>query len=219
MTLDLPLKNIVRRGAASIDGGQSIFFLHGFGSNMQDLDGLSTHFDDSWTSISLQASIPVQFNGWAWAELDYSNLGVLPKPNQMIKHYESIIESIDKTIILLNLDPKKINLLGFSQGAALAMYCGLIRPEKFRSIVAICGFLPMNQINDKIDSTLVKNLNLLMANGTLDSVVPLTLAKSSRDDIVSLGIRINYIEYEMEHTISYDCLKEVLSWLSKKNEN
>ena len=53
---------------------------------MQDLFGLSPFFDKSWTCISLQASIPVQYNGWAWAELDFENIGNLPKPEQMINH-------------------------------------------------------------------------------------------------------------------------------------
>ena len=96
---------------------------------MQDLDGLSHQFDESWTSISLQASIPVQFNGWAWADLDYNNLGILPKPEQMINHRKAVIESIDICISKLNIDATRIHLLGFSQGAALAMYCGLIFPK------------------------------------------------------------------------------------------
>ena len=37
-SLDLPLENIVRKGESK---APSIFFLHGFGSNMQDLYGLT----------------------------------------------------------------------------------------------------------------------------------------------------------------------------------
>ena len=218
MNLDLPLKNIVRIKDTTAENNAAIFFLHGYGSNMQDLDGLSHQFDESWTSISLQASIPVQFNGWAWADLDYNNLGILPKPEQMRNHRKAVIESIDICISKLNIDATRIHLLGFSQGAALAMYCSLISPKKFCSVVSVCGFLPMDQIKEKIETDLVRHLNVLMVNGRQDSIVPLSLAKSTRDGIKSLGMKPDYKEYDMEHSISYDCLSDILTWLNAKNE-
>ena len=218
MNLDLPLKNIIRTKDTIAENDPAIFFLHGYGSNMQDLDGLSHQFDESWTCISLQASIPVQFNGWAWADLDYNNLGILPKPEQMRNHRKAVIESIDICISKLNINPAKIHLLGFSQGAALAMYCGLIFPKRFSSIVSVCGFLPLDQIKEKIEANLVRHLNVLMVNGRQDSIVPLSLAKSTKDGIKLLGMKPDYKEYDMEHSISYDCLRDILIWLNAKNE-
>ena len=217
MNLDLPLKNIVRIKDTIAENDPAIFFLHGYGSNMQDLDGLSHQFDESWTCISLQASIPVQFNGWAWADLDYNNLSILPKPEQMVNHRKAVIESIDICISKLNINPAKIHLLGFSQGAALAMYCGLMFPKRFSSIVSVCGFLPLDQIKEKIDNNLVKHMSLLMINGRQDSIIPLSLAHSSRDSIRSLGMKPDYKEYDMEHSISYDCLRDILVWLGAKS--
>ena len=90
--LDLPLNNLVRKSESKDSPSKAIFFLHGFGSNMQDLFGLSPVFDKDWTCISLQASIPVQYNGWAWAELDFENIGKLPKPEQMENHQIQVID-------------------------------------------------------------------------------------------------------------------------------
>ena len=78
ITIELPLDNLIRKLENQNSPSKSIFFLHGFGSNMQDIFGLSPVFDKDWTCISLQASIPVQYNGWAWAELDFENIGKLP---------------------------------------------------------------------------------------------------------------------------------------------
>ena len=62
--LDLPLKNLVHKAGNPNNNTPSIFFLHGFGSNMQDLLGLTPFFGSNWNCISLQASIPIQYNGW-----------------------------------------------------------------------------------------------------------------------------------------------------------
>tara|TARA_B100000214_G_scaffold67324_1_gene44769 strand:+ start:2965 stop:3624 length:660 start_codon:yes stop_codon:yes gene_type:complete len=216
-TINLPLKNIVKE-AKDTSRGLSIFFLHGFGSNMNDLYGLSPFFGDNWTCISLQAEIPVQYDGWAWAELNPNNLGILPKPEQIERHYEKIIQSIEQSTEILQLDNNNINLLGFSQGASLSIYCGIKNPGKFKSIVALCGFLPMEQIDSEIIVDQIKDLDLFMGNGKQDLIVPIKLAKLSRNHIKSLGANLFYKEYNSEHTISNDCLNDVLRWLEERNK-
>ena len=215
--LDLPLKNIIRKSQNIDMPSQSIFFLHGFGSNMQDLYGLSPFFDGNWNCISLQASISVQFEGWAWAELDFENIRKLPKPEQMMIHEQKLVETIDTCIEKLNLDPERINLLGFSQGAALSIYSGLKNPDKFNSIVALSGFFPIKERLEDIKVDAVKRVEFFIGHGKLDPVVPLHLAQDTKKELLNLGAKCNYNEYDAEHTIHNDCLNDVLEWLRERN--
>ena len=80
--LGLPLKNLVHLAESDYKEKPSIFLLHGFGSNMKDLFGLTPFFGEGWNCISLQASIQIQYDGWGWAELDPMNIRRLPKPEQ-----------------------------------------------------------------------------------------------------------------------------------------
>ena len=214
--LDLPLNNLVRKSENIDLPSKSIFFLHGFGSNMQDLFGLSPVFDKDWTCISLQASIPVQYNGWAWAELDFENLGKLPKPEQMRSHQEKVMDSINKCIGDLDLDPKRVNILGFSQGASLSIYSGLINPDRFNSVVALSGFFPVERLDD-INNKGIEKLDLFIGHGKLDPVVPFHLGKNTRDGLIKLGMEPSFHEYDSEHTIPNECLKDVMEWLKERN--
>tara|TARA_Y100000591_G_scaffold224954_1_gene196095 strand:- start:2492 stop:3157 length:666 start_codon:yes stop_codon:yes gene_type:complete len=214
--LDLPLNNIIKKPEDESDDSPSIFFLHGFGSNMQDLFGLVQIFGKDWNCISLQATIQVQYNGWAWADLDFTNIGKLPKPEQMINHQKKVIGSIKKSIDLLNLNPNKINLLGFSQGASLSIYCGLKDFELFNSVVALCGFFPSDQIKGEMNNN-AKKLDIFLANGTLDEMVPISLGHATRDGLLSLGVQPDYKEYKCGHTISNDCMRDFLAWLKERN--
>ena len=185
---------------------------------MQDLFGLCPFFDKSWTCISLQASIPVQYNGWAWAELDFENIGNLPKPEQMRNHQKSVIESIKKSIQKLDLDPKRINILGFSQGASLSLYSGLLNTSVFRTVVALSGFLPVKERIDDFDPKKVINLDVFMGHGKLDAVVPIQLGQNTLAGLKELGLKPTYVEYNSEHTISNECLQDVLKWVGNKNK-
>jgi len=214
--LDLPLSNLVRKSENTDSPSKAIFFLHGFGSNMQDLFGLSPVFDKDWTCISLQASIPVQYNGWAWAELDFENIGKLPKPEQMKNHQIQVIDSINKCIKDLHLNAKRVNLLGFSQGASLAIYSGLLNPTRFNSVVALSGFFPVERI-DYINNKELGKLDLFMGHGKLDPVVPINLGQQTRDELIKLGIKPFFHEYNSEHTIPNECLKDIMQWLTERN--
>ena len=217
--LDLPLKNLVHKAEISNKNTPSIFFLHGFGSNMQDLFGLTPFFGSNWNCISLQASIPIQHNGWGWAELDPLNIRKLPNPDQIKMHYQKVIESIDETVDVLNLDRSSVNLLGFSQGASLSIYCGLNSPERFNTITALCGYVPEDNIRLQIDTAIERNIDIFMGNGTSDQLISIAIAHASRDYLNSLdGVNTDYKEYESEHTISNDCLNDVVDWLGKKND-
>ena len=214
--LELPLDNLIRKSENNTPS-QSIFFLHGFGSNMQDLFGLSSLFNQNWTCVSLQASIPVQYNGWAWAELDFQNIGKLPKPEQMKIHQEKVFVSIEQCIKKLDLDPKRINLLGFSQGASLSIYSGLKNPNTFNSVVALSGFFPVKEISREVDREAVRGLELFMGHGRLDPVVPIGLGHDTKNGLIDIGVNLNYKEYDSEHTISNECLNDILKWLEERN--
>ena len=215
--LDLPLKNLVYKSKNNHKENPTIFLLHGFGSNMQDLFGLTPFFGENWNCISLQASIKIQYDGWGWAELDPMNIRKLPKPEQITSHHGMISKSIEQTVGELELDKEKINLLGFSQGASLSIYCGLKSPETFKTVVALCGYVPEDNIRQKIDKVEKRDIEIFMGNGTLDQIVTLPIAQASRDYLNSIGISLLYNEYESGHTIPNDCLNDIIDWLNQKN--
>lgn len=220
ITLKLPLQNLIRKSDDSVNKSPSIFFLHGFGSNMQDLYGLSSLFPIEWTCISLQASIPVQeTDGWAWADLNFENLSKLPNPDQMKRHQEMVIASIRMSIEELDLDIERVNLLGFSQGASLSIYSGLMNSEVFNTLTALCGFFPVEEALDEVKGKNISSMKLFMGNGIQDPVVSMELADKSFKNLSELGINPVFKKYNSEHTISNECMQDVLSFLKTNNSN
>ena len=142
-SVSLPLRNQIQLPRIQKLKSPAVFFLHGFGSNMHDLFSLRNYFPSDWTCISLEATVPTGFDGWAWAELDYNNMLELPKPEQIYKHRTKIIQSIKISVKKLKLDSSQIYLVGFSQGASMSLFCGLTRPEMFHGIVSLCGYIEM----------------------------------------------------------------------------
>lgn len=211
--IKIPLSYKIRIPEKKVKDTPSIFFLHGYGSNMDDLFSLSQFFSDKWACISLQAPLPIGFGGWAWAEIDYSNLKELPKPEQRYSSRESIITSISTCVTELKLDPSKVHLIGFSQGAAFTLFCGLTKPNMFHGLAALCGFLDYKKVEKEVNPSDVKDLNVFVSNGTVDEVIPIHLGRMTEKGLRKLGVDPTYNEYNTGHTISNDCMNDLLSWV------
>ncbi len=197
----------------------TLFLLHGIGSNMDDLFSLNHFFDDEWRIISFQAPIPLGFGGWAWAELDFNNLRKYPKPEQRISSRDAIIKSIRTLKKELNIKSENAYLLGFSQGAAFTLYSGLTRPKEINGLIAICGFYKAEEDIKEIDTEKIKNLEILVSNGTADEVIPIQLGRMTNLGLRKVGLSHTYNEYDTGHTISNDCLNDILYWLQEKHQS
>ena len=179
---------------------------------MDDLFTLGNYFPSNWTCISLEATVSTGFGGWAWAELDFNNMLELPKPEQIYKHRTKIIQSIKISIQKLKLDSSQIYLVGFSQGASMSLFCGLTRPEIFHGIASLCGYIELNNFSKEINKDKVSEMNLFIGNGTEDNVVPISLGRITKTNLERVGVQPIYQEYPAGHSISNDCLQDMLKW-------
>ena len=211
--LDLPLENLFRPAKKGGGNSPSIFFLHGFGSNMQDLFGLSPYFPENWNCISLQGTLPVYQNGWAWAELNFNDILKIYRPDQYLYHYEKILQSINLSVEQLKLDSSQIYLLGFSQGAGLSIYTGLKNPTLFKGIIALSGCISVNDFESELNLENIKSLKIFMGNGIQDEMIPIAFAQKTKDQLIELDVKVDYNEYNATHTIANDCLNDFMSWI------
>tara|TARA_Y100000590_G_scaffold456022_1_gene605735 strand:+ start:4200 stop:4913 length:714 start_codon:yes stop_codon:yes gene_type:complete len=214
-TIDLPLSNLVKKPDELDIKSPAIFFLHGYGSNMYDLFQLSHFFPDKWAYISLQAPIPVTYNGWSWFDLNPINIFELLDPQQIIDSQKKIELSIDICLEKLKIDADNIFLLGFSQGASLTFYTGLKSPKKYKGIVSLCGWFSDKYFLDQFDHKNLDKLKIFIGNGIQDQRINIDMARDSVKNLSSLGTKPHYKEYNCDHTIPNECLVDILEWIKK----
>ena len=211
--ITIPLSYKIRVPEKITKNTASIFFLHGYGSNMNDLFSLNQFFPEDWTIVSLQAPFGTGFGGWAWAELDFNNLRELPKPEQRLSSRNKIISSISTIINELHLDQSKVHLIGFSQGASFTLFCGVTYPKMFHGLGALCGYFDYKKVKDDVSPKYIKNLNIFVGSGVVDEVIPIHLGRMTERGLRKLGADPIYNEYNCGHTISNECLDDLLNWI------
>ena len=211
--IEVPLKYKIRNSILDKDA-PAIFLLHGYGTNMNDLFPLSQFFPENWVVISLQAPFYNGFGGYAWAELDLSNLRELPNPEQKPISIEKIHNSISTLSSKFNLDKNQIYILGFSQGSDLALSTGFKFPNFYKGIISLCGYFDIKKVEYELDHAALKNLNIFLSSAVYDDKVPVHLGRMTNLSLKKMGLTPTYFEYNTGHTISNECLTNVLDWLN-----
>jgi phospholipase/carboxylesterase len=120
---------------------------------------------------------------------------------------EFLNKAFESTFSRVAIDPKRIGLGGFSDGASYALSLGLRNGDLFNGLIGFSpGFVSPGAFRGKP--------RIFISHGRQDSVLPIDMA--SREIVPALkkrGYDVNYIEFEGEHTIKRDIASQAAAWL------
>lgn len=194
-----------------------MLLLHGYGSNERDLFSFAEELPDQFLIVSVQAPLSLGFDAYAWYTIHFTNaldkFSDVPEAKESLKKIELFLDEI---ILKFNVDPKKIFLLGFSQGAILSTAFALNNPSKVQYILALSGYLNTELIKEDIDLNKIKELDFFVSHGTVDQVIPVDWARKTPVILNSLKIPNTYKEYPVGHGVAPQNFFDLKSWLEKR---
>lgn len=142
--------------------------LHGVGSNEHDLASLAPHLPRSWTVASPRAPLP-HGPGFSWYPLAQPGS---PDP----EHVDTAVEALLAWVDGVAVDHGPVALLGFSQGASMALQTLRHRPDGFAFAVALSGFVAPAAGADGTDprdrALATVRPRVFLGHGDRDPVIP-----------------------------------------------
>ena len=66
------------------------------------------------------------------------------------------------------------------------------------------------------ESDATANFPVLVQHGTQDPMIPIDRAHETRQRLQQLGVDLSYREYEMQHAISPESLRDLVGWMDEK---
>ena len=202
----------------------SVIWLHGLGADCWDFVSIVKELylpdDLPLRFIFPQApSRPITINGGhvmpGWYDISMAELE--RKPDEAgVRESQGFIDALIAREISRGVAANKIILAGFSQGGAIALQAGLRQTQALAGILALSTYLTLGDSLAKEKTTANANIPILMAHGTQDPVVPLALARSSRDAMDALGFKVEWREYPMQHSLCAQEVEEISGWLQAR---
>ncbi|HIK08358.1 MAG TPA: alpha/beta hydrolase [Trichormus sp. M33_DOE_039] len=170
--------------------------LHGWGANAEDVASLLPYFklpDYQFVLPNAPFPFPHSHFGRAWYDLRVENMyHGLGESRQILTDFLLSLEA--STGVPLS----RTILSGFSQGGAMTLDVGSKLP--LGGLVVMSGYLHPDAIS-------TNNLPpILIMHGTRDEVVPLQAAVRSRETLASLGVGVEYHEFDTGHEINLQML-------------
>ena len=202
----------------------TVVWLHGLGADGNDfvpiVPELGLPKDHGIKFIFPHATVrPVTINNGypmrAWYDITgLSRTG--PQDTPGIRDSAKRIAAILDAEVAAGIPSTKLVLAGFSQGCAMALHTGLRFHAPLAGIVGLSGYLP-------VESTLAPEAHaenlatpILLAHGTMDPVVPYAMGSGSRDVLLKLGYKVQWLEYPMQHQVVMEEIEQIGAFLRNR---
>lgn len=185
-----------------------IVTLHGWGASSDDVASLSAFFNlPDYQFIFPNAPFPFPGSslGRAWYDLRMENMyqGLAESRQLLIDWLQSLHSSTGVPL-------SRTILSGFSQGGAMTLDVGLSLP--LAGLISMSGYLHPGA-GTSVNSSKASFPPVLITHGRQDTVVPLQAALKAKATLESLGVALEYHEFDAGHEIRPEMLDVVRNFV------
>ena len=199
---------VVPRRRGNEAENKAIILLHGYGSHMGDLAGLSQTIGDNkcmffCPNAPIEMDIGYGQKGYSWYTLEQS--GGTARVDEAIVYLDA---TLDEITARFGINRSDLVIGGFSQGGMLAIHAGLASGRSFKGVIAMSAKLVSES------SIMSTQTPVFISHGSNDQVVSVNEGRRARDVLENAGHIVTYREYPMAHEINSVCLKDLNTWLN-----
>lgn len=191
---------------------RTLVLLHGYGADERDLLPLAHELDPRLRVVSLQGPIALGGPQRAWYSLQNDARGISFDPEEAREAAKLAVAAVEE----LARTSSRPFLLGFSQGAAMALSVALCRPQLVAGVIALSSVPPVVEPQDLAGPDLLRGLPVFAAHGQQDQLVPIQMGRAVRAELVRLGVDVAWREYEMGHMVAPEELADARAWLAAR---
>lgn len=193
--------------------GPVVMLLHGVGSNEANMAPLAAGMDERLRVISVRAPLVMGPSAFGWFPVQFTSMGPMLDPVGAEQARQQVVEFVRAYREQSGID--KVYLVGFSQGAILAVVTALSEPELIAGAAGLSGRLPTEF--DEVIATpeRIQATRFWIGHGVADEKLPVQLARALSKRLGRLGARYEYNEFPAPHTVTPEMLRGVEAWLKQ----
>jgi phospholipase/carboxylesterase len=197
-------------------GGTTVVLLHGFGASADDLISLARAIAQSRTRYIVPAGpLELHNGGSAWWPMrkrpSYSAEQVLVVPEQKLAPARSAVQGL-LTSVKQRFSPESLFLIGFSQGAMLALDVALMASVSVDRVAVLSGALLADAVS-RIATPRETHPAVFVSHGRQDPVLRFQGAEHLVDALKSQGFSVTFRPFDGGHEISPDTTDALKAFL------
>lgn len=188
---------------ATPDSTRVLLMLHGWTGDEKVMSVFERSIAREYWLISPRGPVKADPFGYGWLPVDSIH-------RVSFADSESIADKLDSEVQhwlnYLKIQTDQVDVMGFSQGGAMALSYLLRHPGRINRTACLAGFLP-NDADQVLRQGQLKDKPVLIAHGTQDLTIPIQLAVKSKDMLSSAGAQVTYCQDDVGHKLGSGCNK------------
>lgn len=189
-----------------------VLLVHGRSGTYQVMQMFKSVIPESATIVSVQAPLEDPEGGFRWWHFKAALEFTADFHSDASVAAQTFTDWLSEFLKQEALKPQKIVAIGFSQGAALLSYIIQKQPELFNAVAMLAGFVV--KYSESVESSASKT-QVLVAHGTNDETVPLSIAEDGVEYLKQQGYQITLVTDPVGHKIGVNGMKTLKMWLKE----
>ena len=195
---------------------QAVILCHGYGGDGKDISNLAVNWQRFMPeAIFLCPNAPevcaVNSQGYQWFDLTTEKEEIILEKSLAAEKKLNLF--IDQVFDDLQLEPKNLALVGFSQGCMMAIQVGLKRKKQTNCLIGYSGkVINQKHLSDNINS----KPKIFLMHGANDTIVSPTYLLEAKEYLNKCGLKIKTKLFKnCDHKIPVEGLSLGLGFLRK----
>ena len=181
---------------------QLVVFLHGWGADGNDLIGFAPNWSARMPTtrfVAPHAPQPCEANPFGRQWFSLADMDPQIMAASAAAAAPGIEEFLDQELARLGLSDDRLAIVGFSQGAMMALYVALRRPRPCAAVVGYSGALVGVA---ELDRAIQARPPVLLVHGDADPIVPAGLMPEAADALARHGVAVtSHVVPDLGHGI------------------
>lgn len=197
----------------------SIIWLHGLGASGHDFTPVVPHLGLPNVRFVFPhaPNLPVTINGGLVMPAWYDLRSIGPSPDREsegdIRDSAVLIQELIDREVTRGVSPNRIVLAGFSQGAGMALHCGLRQEQPLAGLMILSGYLVLAEKAPEEWAESSRSTPVYFSHGTRDGVVRHQRGRDAFDVLKSHGYEVSWSDYPMMHEVCAEQVRDISEWL------
>ncbi|MBT3188345.1 MAG: hypothetical protein HN736_19360 [Anaerolineae bacterium] len=192
-----------------------LLLLHGWTGDENSMWTFTKNFSD-YAILSPRAPYPAlaERGGYSWREIKPGTWGS-PTLEELHLAADSLVSLVDKWSASVKIASSTFDVVGFSQGAALAITLAALHPARVDKVAVLSGFVPPG-VDEILHPKLLNKIRVFWAHGTQDELIPIERGLSSVELLQKSGADVNLCQAKVGHKVGKDCRRALDAFLDEK---
>lgn len=183
-----------------------LLLLHGWTGDENAMWTFTNNFPTDYAIIAPRApfSAPKEKGGYSWRDLKPGTWGS-PTLDELRPPADALVSLVDEWRATLNIANARFDVVGFSQGGALATLLAILYPQRIRKLAVLAGFVPKGVAEAHLLPNMLDGIQCFWAHGTEDNLVSFERGRSSAEMLEKAGAQLRFCAADVGHRVSREC--------------